>query len=229
MIFWGGFHEVWEEAWQEADYLRAFHCTNRQTWVASLQSLKMFCVLSSVCSNDIISWIFMIFARRHRICLFPGCTAPTFTSCWCSFLFHISSSYSVNPFNIYNFMKNTVAYLGIVFGVLGQKNHAWESCIVLTKSFPYLSFLFVILTGQNSLQSELSSPILGCWQDTLFYRQTALVCADHHYHQTEAVGVESIIGYIMMHIVQYELSSSSSTLQALVVLHLVLTNSESTE
>ena len=60
-------------------------------------------------------------------------------------------------------------------------------------------------------------------------RRTALVCADHHYHQTEPVGVESIIGYIMMHIVQYELSSSSSRLQASVVLHLVLTKSESSE
>ena len=61
------------------------------------------------------------------------------------------------------------------------------------------------------------------------YRRTALVCADHHYHQTEAVGVESIIGYIMTHIVRYELSSSSVTLQASVVLHLVLTKSESSE
>ena len=98
------------------------------------------------------------------------------------------------------------------------------------EEFPYLSFLFVILTGQNSLQSELSSLIiLGSCQDTIQIRQTVLVCADHHYHQTEAVGVESIIGYIMMHIVQYEPSSSSSTLLASVVLHLVLTKSESSE
>ena len=167
MIFWGGFHEVWEEAWQEADYLRALHCTNRQTWVASLQSLK-----------DILLFVVRVLQRHYQLDIYDICsTASHLFVSWMHSTHHhlllmfISISYFLfilsESIYIYNFMKNTVSYLGIVFGVLGQKSHAWESCIVLTKSFPYLSFLFVILNGKNSLQSDLSSPILGCCQNII--------------------------------------------------------------
>ena len=66
MIFWGGFHEVWEEAWQEADYLRAFHCTNRQTWVASLQSLK-----------NILRFVVRVLQRHYQLDIYDICSTAS--------------------------------------------------------------------------------------------------------------------------------------------------------